>query len=104
MHGEYPLLAHTFIQTRVGTPRGAPLSGASLFLKVPTGHPSVKPKAHLSLCSTFLIRLLLFFPQVAGFEETLMREYMLGRSSGILLNVWQQSPPLSAHFCTAQAL
>lgn len=60
MHGEYPLLAHTFIQTRVGTPRGAPLSGASLFLKVPTGHPSVKPKAHLSLCSTFLIRLLLF--------------------------------------------
>lgn len=29
MHGEYPLLAHTFIQTRVGTPQGPPLSGAS---------------------------------------------------------------------------
>lgn len=29
MHGEYPLLAHTFIQTWVGTPQGPPLSGAS---------------------------------------------------------------------------
>lgn len=27
--------------------------GPLLFLKVPTGHPSVKPKAHLSLCPAF---------------------------------------------------
>lgn len=27
---------------------------------------------------------------------------MLGRSSGTLLNVWQQSPPLSAHFSTSR--
>lgn len=33
-----------------------------------------------------------------------MREYMLGRSWGILLNLWQQSSPLSAHFSTAEAL
>lgn len=77
--------------------------GPLLFLKVQTGHPSVKPKAHLSLCPA-LIRLLLFFPEVARFQETLMREYVLGRSSGILLNVWQQSSPLSAHFSTAEAL
>lgn len=33
MHGEYPLLAHSFIQTWVGTPQGPPLSGApSIFI------------------------------------------------------------------------
>lgn len=33
-----------------------------------------------------------------------MREYMLGRSWEILLNLWQQSSPLSAHFSTTEAL
>lgn len=31
MHGEYPLLAHTFIQTGVGTPRRLPLSGGPFY-------------------------------------------------------------------------
>lgn len=39
MHGEYPLLAHTFIQTWVGTPQGPPLSGASSIFISADGAP-----------------------------------------------------------------
>lgn len=39
MHGEYPLLAHTFIQTRVGTPQGPPLPGASSIFISADGAP-----------------------------------------------------------------
>lgn len=39
MHGEYPLLAHTFIQTRVGTPQGPLLSGASSIFISADGAP-----------------------------------------------------------------
>lgn len=39
MHGEYPLLAHSLIQARVGTPRGPPLPGASSIFISADGAP-----------------------------------------------------------------